>query len=60
MSDKYEKINEALDNAAMSARMEGYSFTQQMRKQCMDVLTGVKTLQECIEEINMKYANMQR
>lgn len=60
MTVEYEyKLKKSLDNAVMSAKMEGYSFSPQMKKQCMDVLTGVKSLQECIAEINMKYANVQ-
>lgn len=51
------KLKKSLDNAVMSARMEGYTFSPQMKKQCMDVLTGAKSLQECIAEINMQYEN---
>ncbi len=60
MTVEYEnKLKKSLDNAVMSARMEGYTFTPQMRKQCMDVLTGTKSLKDCIAEINIKYANVQ-
>lgn len=60
MTVEYEnKLQKSLDNAAMSARMEGYTFSPQMRTQCMDVLTGRKSLSDCIAEINMKYSNVQ-
>ncbi|MBQ7084572.1 MAG: hypothetical protein IJM95_04905 [Anaerotignum sp.] len=60
MTDEYKnKLEKSLDNAAMSARMEGYTFSPQMRTQCMDVLTGRKSLADCIAEINMKYSNVQ-
>ena len=50
------KLNRALDNAAMSAKMEGLNLTPQIRKQCIDILMGTKSLNECIAEINAKYA----
>lgn len=60
MTVEYEnRLRKSLDNAAMSAKMEGYNFTPQMRKQCMDVLTGTKSLKECVAEINLKYATVQ-
>lgn len=60
MTVEYEnKVKKSLDNAAMSARMEGYVLTPQMRKQCLDVLAGTKSLKDCIAEINMKYASVQ-
>ena len=44
MTVEYEnKLQKSLDNAAMSARMEGYTFSPQTRKQCMDILTGRKS-----------------
>ncbi|MCD8036890.1 MAG: hypothetical protein LUE88_05885 [Clostridiales bacterium] len=53
--ERAEKINNALDNAAVSAKMEGLCLTPEMRKQCVDVLYGRKSMQECIAEINKKY-----
>ncbi|KXL52892.1 hypothetical protein CLNEO_19160 [Anaerotignum neopropionicum] len=51
------KIQVALKNAEMSARMEGLELTPQLQKQCFEIVTGKKTWQTYVEEINEKYAN---
>jgi len=55
--NELDKIHIALKNAEMSARMEGLVLTQQLQKKCVDVVTGKRTLQDCLAEINAKYAN---
>lgn len=56
-NNEQSKIQTALKNAEMSARMEGLELTSHLKKQCIDVITGKKTLQDCLTEINSKYAN---
>ena len=51
------KIQVALKNAEMSARMEGLDLTPQLQKQCFEIVTGEKTWQSFVEEVNAKYAN---
>ncbi|MBQ7759140.1 hypothetical protein [Anaerotignum sp.] len=54
-SENENKMKRILDNTAMSAKMEGYDLTPKMREQCMDILSGTKSLKECITEIGIKY-----
>lgn len=54
-SENENKMKRILDNVAMSVKMEGYDLTPKMIEQCMEVLSGTKSLKECIAEIDMKY-----
>ena len=59
MEDKQlNKIQIALKNAEMSARMEGLELTPPLQKQCLGIITGEKTWQSFVEEVNAKYANV--
>lgn len=57
MEKDLEKIEKALKNAEMSARMEGLELTPQLQMRCVEIITGERTWQDYVEEINAKYAN---
>ena len=43
-------------NLSMSAQMEGVTVTEQIREMCLAVLNGERSLEECLAQLNEKYA----
>lgn len=52
------QLPELLQNFIMSSEMEGLSVSETMQEMCMNVLSGKATLEECLTQINRKYAGM--
>ena len=52
--NKNNEIEKAFSNAIVSARMEGFSFSEDNQKLCLDVISGKKTKQDVINIILAK------
>ena len=48
-------LSEALDNLAMSCRMEGMELTPEIRALCLSVLEGRVSLQDSLRQLNARY-----
>lgn len=49
-------IAKALENIAMSCRMEGLELTDEIRALCLSVLSGTISLRDSLHTLNAKYS----
>lgn len=49
-----QKCSISMKNAEASVRMEGYSVTPQMRKQCKEVLSGKVSTAEVLKRFEVR------
>lgn len=55
-SIQQDTLSEALDNIAMSCRMEGLELTPEIRALCLSVRNGNTSLQDSLHQLNAKYS----
>lgn len=56
MTKKQEAaLPELLQNFIMSSQMEGITVSTTIQDMCLSVLSGERTLEECLCQINAKY-----
>jgi len=56
MTKKQEAaLPELLQNFIMSSQMEGLTVSAAIQDMCLSVLSGERTLEECLPQINAKY-----
>lgn len=57
MTKKQEAIlPELLQNFIMSSQMEGLAVSETVRSMCLSILSGERTLEECLGQLSAKYS----
>lgn len=57
MTKKQElALPELLQNFIMSSRMEGLTVSDGIQAMCLSVVSGERTLEECLHQLNAKYS----
>jgi hypothetical protein len=56
MSEQNVQLNELIQNFMMSSRMEGMIVDETLQSMCLSILSGNRTLDECLAQISAKYA----
>lgn len=49
--DQNVAIEQAMQNAAASVRMEGFAITEEMQDMCRDILNGKRDLKDCLDQL---------
>ena len=47
-------LEEALDSALASSKIEGFDVTEQTRRDCLRLINGEVTIEELVREINSR------
>lgn len=57
MTKKQELVlPELLQNFIMSSQMEGLPVSDRIQAMCLSVISGERTLEECLRQLNAKYS----
>ena len=56
MTTQNVQLHELLQSFIMSSKMEGMIVDETIQSMCLSIITGKRTLEECLAQISAKHA----